>query len=270
MEFKGTFSVHVNNKYYLRTLLKTTSLSLLKLERQVNGNPKHIDKIVVLKQPFPFSTSKLPFFGIASVPNHRTNSSVVKNMFAHLICIFFLFLLKVAVAATCTDLSTCFPIRIGKLRAYVVSAGPLEAGNFFSVPDDALLRSYRLNNRQVSPITFSMNTLVVDLPTGRLLVDTGLSKLISFPGTVPGSLRRNLRKAGLWPGSIRYVALTHAHSDHCAGLRRDDGRKAFPNATVFISEAEHKFWIDPQLPYPSEIFPEESFCKLKTALCMSR
>ncbi|MCD8260704.1 MAG: MBL fold metallo-hydrolase [Bacteroides sp.] len=38
------------------------------------------------------------------------------------------------------------------------------------------------------------------------------------------------------------VLLTHMHGDHIGGLLREGG-KSFPNATLYLSQAEHDYWM---------------------------
>ncbi len=53
-------------------------------------------------------------------------------------------------------------------------------------------------------------------------------------GINPGLARRGLKKLGLSPDEVTRVFLTHTDYDHTGGL------PAFPNAEVFISEAEEQ------------------------------
>ncbi|MBD9506947.1 MBL fold metallo-hydrolase [Ensifer sp. ENS10] len=60
-----------------------------------------------------------------------------------------------------------------------------------------------------------------------------------------GKLRANLLAAGIDPGLVTKVVLTHAHPDHAGGTLGVDGKLTFPNAQYFVSEAEWQFWTDP-------------------------
>jgi glyoxylase-like metal-dependent hydrolase (beta-lactamase superfamily II) len=70
-----------------------------------------------------------------------------------------------------------------------------------------------------------------------VLVDTG-------EGGRPkgGLLPESMRLAGIEPGEITLVVITHVHGDHILGLLTDDGNPAFPNATYVISKEEMAFW----------------------------
>ena len=48
--------------------------------------------------------------------------------------------------------------------------------------------------------------------------------------------------AGIDPGSVTGVVLSHAHPDHIAGGIDADGKSAFANARWFVNKAEHDFW----------------------------
>ena len=58
-----------------------------------------------------------------------------------------------------------------------------------------------------------------------------------------GKLRENLLSAGVDPGDIDYILLTHLHPDHADGLIGLDGEATFPNAEVVLHEVEHNFWM---------------------------
>ncbi|HEY9573305.1 MAG TPA: MBL fold metallo-hydrolase, partial [Pusillimonas sp.] len=40
---------------------------------------------------------------------------------------------------------------------------------------------------------------------------------------------------------------THLHGDHACGLSGADGKAAFPNAVVYVAEAEAAFWLSPDI-----------------------
>ena len=89
--------------------------------------------------------------------------------------------------------------------------------------------------------TISVNEYVVRTGGKTLLIDAGAGSR-SYPGV--GLLPENLRKAGISPGSIDAVLLTHFHSDHMHGLVDSDGAATFPNAELVLHEAEANFWLD--------------------------
>ncbi len=61
-----------------------------------------------------------------------------------------------------------------------------------------------------------------------------------------GRLLELIAAAGIAPGQVDIVALTHFHGDHIGGLM-EDGSPTFPNATYVIGEAEYDYWSDESL-----------------------
>ena len=70
-----------------------------------------------------------------------------------------------------------------------------------------------------------------------VLIDTGAGGQM---GT-EGKLIASLRAAGVEPGQVTDVLISHAHGDHVGGLVGTDGRLAFPNAVIRMSAPEWTF-----------------------------
>ena len=76
--------------------------------------------------------------------------------------------------------------------------------------------------------------------TGRhvVLVDTGAGNYSATAGALPS----RLKNAGVRPGDVDTVVLTHAHPDHIGGAITPFARPAFPQARYVLSEIEWEFW----------------------------
>jgi glyoxylase-like metal-dependent hydrolase (beta-lactamase superfamily II) len=83
-------------------------------------------------------------------------------------------------------------------------------------------------------ISLSVDALVVRAPGHLVLIDAGLGPADR------GALPRSLALAGIAPGQVTDVLITHAHTDHVGGLRAADGGSEFSRATIWMSARE---WV---------------------------
>jgi glyoxylase-like metal-dependent hydrolase (beta-lactamase superfamily II) len=113
----------------------------------------------------------------------------------------------------------------------------------FTVPNDgsdfgtdvgpaAVAKVLKQHGRPTDHIDLCVDALLVRDGPRLVLIDTGLG-----PKT-GGVLQTSLAKAGVAPGAITDVLITHTHGDHAGGLLAADGALAFPNATIRMSAAE--------------------------------
>jgi glyoxylase-like metal-dependent hydrolase (beta-lactamase superfamily II) len=91
---------------------------------------------------------------------------------------------------------------------------------------------------------------VVEHPEGIIVVDTGETARVLEPGYFPGwhpfyrfgvrflispdqEIGPQLRALGIQPDDVRWVVLTHLHTDHAGGLHH------FPKAEILVSRSEY-------------------------------
>jgi glyoxylase-like metal-dependent hydrolase (beta-lactamase superfamily II) len=91
-----------------------------------------------------------------------------------------------------------------------------------------------------SGLPTSVNAYLVDTGAHKILVDAGNAHCY---GWALGGLEGNLRAAGYRPEQIDLVLLTHLHGDHVCGLVQD-GKKLFPNATIYAAQEEADAWLE--------------------------
>lgn len=86
----------------------------------------------------------------------------------------------------------------------------------------------------------SINAFLVNTGTSLVLVDSGAASCF---GAHLGSVLTNLKASGYQPEQVDTILLTHLHPDHVCGISKD-GVANFPNATVYVSDDEAKYWLD--------------------------
>lgn len=91
----------------------------------------------------------------------------------------------------------------------------------------------------VLPITFT--ALLVNNGGKLTLIDTGTAGQIT---DTAGVMLDNLTVAGIKPGDIDTIVISHFHPDHIDGIKTKDGDKVFANAEILVPEPEWKFWMD--------------------------
>lgn len=136
--------------------------------------------------------------------------------------------------------------QIGEMAATIVSDGPLtlpRAVRIFKGPEDApLAAALEQAGQPTDRLQVEQNCLLLETGGKRVLFDNGMGSSKLF-GPDSGQLHASLAEAGIEAAAVDALVLTHAHSDHCWGTMRDDGTPNFPNATVYLAQAEWDFWM---------------------------
>ena len=76
------------------------------------------------------------------------------------------------------------------------------------------------------------NAFLVKTGDKNILIDAGYGK----------NLFDNLNSLDVSEDKVDIILLTHMHGDHIGGLLKD-GKAVFPNAELYVSKAEHDYWI---------------------------
>lgn len=140
-----------------------------------------------------------------------------------------------------------YRFKLGDAECTVVTDGQLPLGDpngaFVNIARDEIARQLTANFLPTSNAVLEQNVLVVNFGDRVVLFDTGMGDDTLF-GKTTGQLVSSLRAAGIQPGDVDAVVMSHAHIDHCGGLVGADGAPNFPNARLFIGEADFAYWTD--------------------------
>ena len=112
-------------------------------------------------------------------------------------------------------------------------------------------------------LKMSIHSLLVETPSRRIVVDTGLGndkqgRNVPTWNNRQGPYLETMTEAGFAPGSIDTVLCTHLHVDHVGwNTRLEDGRwvPTFANARYIFGRSEYEHWRDhSEEPYQKAVF----------------
>jgi len=145
-------------------------------------------------------------------------------------------------------------VALGSLKVWPLSDGQLQLqpALFLGVPSEEKLKLLGVETEE-SPLYTPLNVFLVESAERRILIDAGTG---TFWGESSGQLASALQANNMALESINAVLLTHLHGDHFGGLLTEDMQSPrFPNATVWVHEAELAFWTGHAQPVPEAFAP---------------
>ncbi|MBU1324326.1 MAG: MBL fold metallo-hydrolase [Alphaproteobacteria bacterium] len=133
------------------------------------------------------------------------------------------------------------PFKVGTLDVIA-----LRDGGMTGVPNDNTVLAVDRTPQEVAAVLtaaglpgdsfdLSIQPLLVRDGDAVVLIDAGAGAAM---GAAAGKLPASLRAAGVEPGQVTDVLISHGHGDHVGGLVDANGALTFPNATIRMTEAE--------------------------------
>jgi glyoxylase-like metal-dependent hydrolase (beta-lactamase superfamily II) len=145
-------------------------------------------------------------------------------------------------------------LSVGGITCRVLTDGQVayEPGFLFANVDSPTLnRALEGRLDEEGRLATPYQCLLIETPTARILIDTGLGRQAEVVSAPAGRMLKSLESAGMSPGDVDVVVLSHAHPDHIGGLLHN-GQLTFPDARHVMSRIEWEYWTSPdklgQLP----------------------
>ena len=145
-----------------------------------------------------------------------------------------------AAAPAAPQASSVARFKIGALDAAALLDGKITVANdgkTFGVgrPPGDVAAVLRGGGLATDSLEISIQPLMVRNGQQVLLFDTGAGRADFAQG---GRLPDSLRAAGVEPGQVTDIFISHGHPDHVGGLTGPGGAPAFPNAKIHIAAPE--------------------------------
>jgi glyoxylase-like metal-dependent hydrolase (beta-lactamase superfamily II) len=138
-----------------------------------------------------------------------------------------------------------YRFKVGAYQAVALHDGVVQRdrppGFVRNAPDDVVGEAFAAAGMPRDKLTITFTALAVETGSGVVVIDTGMGEA-GPSGT--GKLEANLAAAGIRPGDVTHVVISHFHGDHISGLRRKDGSLTFPKAEVIAPAVEWDYWMD--------------------------
>ena len=118
--------------------------------------------------------------------------------------------------------------------------------------DPAFISNASVDDVKAAMVKAGLPADFVSIPFTVAVVKTGGKTILCDSGTggqvqpTAGKLAANMKAAGIDPGKIDTILISHFHPDHIFGLmEKDTNKPVYPDAEIIVSDVEYKFWTDP-------------------------
>jgi glyoxylase-like metal-dependent hydrolase (beta-lactamase superfamily II) len=145
-----------------------------------------------------------------------------------------------------TQAPAFYRFKVGTIEATIVSDGPMPTGapekTFLGPTPQELGKMMTDLFLPPDSVVLDQNALVINTGDKLALFETGMSSVKRTKDM--GRLTQNLKAAGIDPKDIDYLIPSHAHIDHIGGILAEDGSLNYPNAQIYLSQADLEYWTD--------------------------
>lgn len=135
-----------------------------------------------------------------------------------------------------------YHFKVGDLECFCINDGGFDykLEHFFkNVPQEQVEKVLSEHNLPIDSIYTPYTHLLVKTEKHLVLVDMGAGQVLPNNGKLP----QTMKSAGIEPGDVDTVIITHAHPDHIGGTLDDRGKPIYSNARYYIWKDEWDFWF---------------------------
>jgi glyoxylase-like metal-dependent hydrolase (beta-lactamase superfamily II) len=135
-------------------------------------------------------------------------------------------------------------MRVGNVAVEGLSDGILKTSLDLVIGMDRAQADSLVGGTQNGSFYIPVNNFLIRRGGKTILIDAGAGNTMQ---PTLGKLPDNLRAAGVEPGAVTHIVITHLHPDHANGLVDDAGEPHYPNAEIVVHATEADFWMRPDV-----------------------
>jgi glyoxylase-like metal-dependent hydrolase (beta-lactamase superfamily II) len=156
---------------------------------------------------------------------------------------------RAATAPAGKQVASFYRYKVGAIEVTVLSDGiarvPVTEAFVLNVKPEEVNKALREAYMEPGVFIGPYNPIVLNTGSKLALVDMGVGEAVYISSKgMSGQLLTNMAAAGINPGGIDSIIISHYHGDHVNGLLKADNTLAFPNAEVLVPAKEHQYWTD--------------------------
>ena len=156
-------------------------------------------------------------------------------------------------------------LKLGNFEVTTLLDGYLDVPPTVLIGDPEVLKQHldQAGLAAGAALRLPVNTFLVNTGEKLVLIDTGGAKML---GPTAGRLPQQLAAAGIEPGQIDEVYITHMHGDHLHGAVTPEGAKLFANAVLRIAKPDFDYWTSAEVEEKAPPTQRPRFLPAKRAL----
>ena len=122
-------------------------------------------------------------------------------------------------------------MRVGDVEVQGISDGILKTSLDLVIGMERAVADALVGGTADGSLYIPVNNFLIRRDGKTIMIDAGAGNTMQ---PTLGKLPDNLRAAGVEPGAVTHIVMTHLHPDHANGLVDDAGLPHYPNAEIVV------------------------------------